>query len=116
MRSLVDQGQARVDQGLHRRDETRDARVWVNTTRTEERNMSTYAHNRPTDIDTRLRELAHRSNNGLDVTLYWHTETDELLVRVYDECRDVYFEIQPERDFALDVYYHPYAHVRHCDD
>jgi len=29
----------------------------------------------------------------------------------YDERRDVYFEIHPERDFALDIYYHPYAHV-----
>jgi hypothetical protein len=25
---------------------------------------------------------------------------------MYDERRDLYFEIQPERDFALDVYYH----------
>jgi hypothetical protein len=32
---------------------------------------------------------------------------------VYDERCDAYFEIQPERDFALDVYYHPYAHVGH---
>ena len=50
-----------------------------------------------------VRELAHRSNNGVNVTLSWDAETDELLVSVYDERRDVYFEIQPERDFALDV-------------
>ena len=55
--------------------------------------MSTRAHNRPTDIDTQFRELAHRSDNGVDVTLSWHAETDELLVCVYDERRDAYFEI-----------------------
>jgi len=78
--------------------------------------MSTYAHNRPTYVDTRFRELAHRSSNGVDVTLSWHAETDELLVCVYDERREVYFEIHPERDFALDAYYHPYAHVGYGHD
>ena len=78
--------------------------------------MSTQAHDRPTDIDTQFRELAHRSNNGVNVTLSWHTKTHELLVCVYDERCDVYFEIQPKRDFALDVYYHPYAHVGYADD
>jgi len=71
---------------------------------------------RPTDIDTQFRELASRSNNGVNVTLSWDAETDELLVYVYDERGDVYFEIQPERDIALDVYYHPYAYVGYGDD
>ena len=78
--------------------------------------MSTHAHNRPTNIDTHFRELAHRSNNGVNVTLSWRAETDELLVCVYDERSDVYFEIHPEREFALDVYYHPYANVGYGDD
>jgi hypothetical protein len=78
--------------------------------------MTTPAQKRPTDIDTQFRELARRSNTGVDVTLSWDAETDELLVCVYDERRDVYFEIQPERDVALDVYYHPYAHVGYGDD
>jgi len=73
--------------------------------------MTTHAHARPKDIDTGSRELAHRSNDGVDVTLSWHAQTDELLVCVHDERRDVYFEIHPEHDFALDVYYHPYAHA-----
>jgi hypothetical protein len=78
--------------------------------------MTTNAPNRPTDIDTKFRELAHRSDSGIDVTLSWHAETDELLVCVCDEGRNVYFEINPERDMALDVYYHPYAHVGYGDD
>jgi hypothetical protein len=70
----------------------------------------------PTALDTRHRELAHRSNNGVNVTLSWDTETDELLVCVDDERRNVYFELQPARDLALDVYYHPYAHAGYDDD
>ena len=75
--------------------------------------MNTQAHNRPTYVDTRFRELAHRSNNGVNVTLSWHAETDELLVCAYDERCDAYVEIQPQRDFALDVYDHLYTHVGH---
>jgi hypothetical protein len=79
--------------------------------------MTTHADARaPKDIDTGFRELAQRSNGGLDVTLLWQPATDELLVCVHDERRDVYFEIHAERDFALDVYYHPYAHVGYGDD
>jgi hypothetical protein len=77
--------------------------------------MNKHAHRRPTDADTWFRELARRSNDGVDVTLSWHAETDELLVCVYDERRDEYFEINPERDFALDVYYHPYAYADYGD-
>jgi hypothetical protein len=68
------------------------------------------------DIDTGFRELTQRANGGLNVTLLWHPKTGELLVCVHDERRDVYFEIHAERDFALDVYYHPYAHVGYSDD
>jgi hypothetical protein len=78
--------------------------------------MSPHANDRPRDVGARFRELAHRSSNGIEVTLSWRAETDELLVCVYDKRRDAYFEIQPERHFALDVYYHPYAHVGHGDD
>jgi len=42
--------------------------------------MGREAHSRPTDVDIRFRQLAHRSSHGVDVTLSWHTDTDELLV------------------------------------
>jgi hypothetical protein len=64
-----------------------------------------------TDRTTRRRELAHRYTDGVDVTLSWHAETDELLVSVCDERRGAYFEIHPERDLALEVYYDPFAYV-----
>ena len=35
------------------------------------------------------RELAHRANDGLEVTLFWHPATDELTACVCDERRGV---------------------------
>jgi hypothetical protein len=62
--------------------------------------------------DTRpRRELAHRSNDGLDVTLFWSPDTDELTVCVCDQRRGAYFEIEPERNGALEVFYHPYSYA-----
>jgi hypothetical protein len=57
------------------------------------------------------RELARRFSAGVDVTLYWHPTLDELIVRVCDERHGAHFEIHPQRDLALDVYYHPYAYA-----
>jgi hypothetical protein len=56
------------------------------------------------------RELARRSSAGVDVTLYWQPSLDELIVRV-DERHGAHFEIRPQRDPALDAYYHPYAYA-----
>ena len=60
---------------------------------------------------TPLRELAHRANDGLEVTLFWHSSTGELTVCVCDERRGSYFEIRPEPHQALDVFYHPYVYA-----
>ena len=56
-----------------------------------------------------------RSPVSMPAHVALHAVLVELLVCVYDERRDVYFEIHPERDFALDIYYHPYAHVGYGD-
>lgn len=61
------------------------------------------------------RELAHRSDNGVEVTLFWRPAADELRVCVSDERRGTYFEIRPEHYLALDVYYHPYAYLDFAD-
>jgi hypothetical protein len=57
------------------------------------------------------RELAHRVNDGIEVTLSWHPDTDELTVSVSDERRGAYFVLRPERHLALDVFYHPYSYA-----
>ena len=58
-----------------------------------------------------MRELAHRSNDGLDVTLFWHPVTDELTICVCDRRRGAYFEFEPQASHALDAFYHPYSYA-----
>jgi hypothetical protein len=58
-----------------------------------------------------LRELAHRSAGGIDVTLFWLPDTHELTVCVRDRKRDAYFEFEPEATHALDAFYHPYSYA-----
>jgi hypothetical protein len=57
-------------------------------------------------------ELAHRSSNGIDVTLVWvhGGGEDKAVVCVADTRDGAYFEIPAERYPALDVYYHPFAY------
>jgi hypothetical protein len=59
-----------------------------------------------------MQELAHRSGDGVDVTLLWVRigDADETLVRVTDHRDGAYFEIQAEPRRALDVYNHPFAY------
>jgi hypothetical protein len=57
------------------------------------------------------RQLAYRSGDGLEVTLFWHPTTDELKVCVCDQRLGAYFEIRPEPHQALDVFYHPYSYA-----
>jgi hypothetical protein len=63
-------------------------------------------------LTTTSHELAHRSGNGIDVTLVWVRRggVDETVVRVTDHRKRAYFEIPAEADRALDVYDHPFAY------
>lgn len=62
-----------------------------------------------TDIRT---ELAHRSGDGIDVTLFWvrGSRNDATIVCVCDRREGAYFEIAAEPYLALDVYHHPFAY------
>ena len=57
------------------------------------------------------RELAHRSNNGIEVTLYWLDGTDRLAVAVADTGSGDSFELPVESRVALDAFHHPYAYA-----
>ena len=58
------------------------------------------------------RELAFRSNDGMDVALLWHTASDLLSVVVADVRTDARFELVLDRDDrAMDVFHHPYAYA-----
>ena len=61
------------------------------------------------------RELAHRSNGGLDVTLLWapaqgEQGKDELVVCVCDMRDGLYFEIPAEPYLAFHIFHHPFAY------
>ena len=66
-----------------------------------------------TELSTYMwKELAHRSSDGMDVTLLWvpGDDEDKAVVCVDDRREGAYFEIATEPHLALDVYYHPYAY------
>jgi hypothetical protein len=59
-------------------------------------------------------ELAHRTSDGTDVTLFWQRADgrdgeEKVVVRVVDAQRGT-FEIRAQPYLALDVYYHPFAY------
>ena len=58
------------------------------------------------------KELARRSNDGIDVTLRWVQDGGEVktVVCVCDRREGAYFEIPAESYLALDIYYHPFAY------
>jgi hypothetical protein len=66
----------------------------------------------PTDqTHEAYRELAHRMTDGLEVVLFWHQVTNELIVSVSDERTGAYYEVAAPSDKALDVFDHPYAYA-----
>lgn len=56
------------------------------------------------------KELAHRSNNGVNVSLFWDSVGDTLLLEVYDSATDDYFEVEVPRDRGLHAFHHPYVY------
>ena len=57
-------------------------------------------------------ELAHRSSNGLDVSLIWARSTNTVSVCVYDELYDEEFEIEVAPGTSpLAVFTHPFAYA-----
>jgi hypothetical protein len=58
------------------------------------------------------RELAHRTHDGIDVTLMWHPAEDRVTVAVIDIKAGEAFElVVPQGERALDVFEHPFAYA-----
>jgi hypothetical protein len=60
---------------------------------------------------TTFRELAHRVDGGLDVTLLWSAGENRVAVTVFDQRAGELLVLDVEGDEALDVFYNPYAHT-----
>lgn len=58
----------------------------------------------------REKELARRTSDGIDVSLYWNERTNRVTVKVYDARLDKAFEIEVDGSRALDAYRHPFAY------
>jgi hypothetical protein len=61
-------------------------------------------------IDHKQRELAHRSSNGIEVSLFWAKVGNTLTVEVLDTKCDEFFVLEVPSDRALDAFHHPYAY------
>ena len=57
------------------------------------------------------RELAHRTGNGIEVTLLWTKSTNTVTIAVLDahSAEELEFEVDGSR--ALDAFNHPYAYA-----
>jgi hypothetical protein len=58
-----------------------------------------------------VRELSHRHGDGIDVTLFWNPQTNEVFVAVVDERLGEAFELGVPASDALDAFRHPYAYA-----
>jgi hypothetical protein len=57
------------------------------------------------------RELAHRSNDGIEVTLFWSKPSDRVTIAVVDSRFDEALEFEIDGGAALDAFNHPYAYA-----
>lgn len=67
--------------------------------------------NATTDATSIWKELAHRENDGVEVTLAWDETTDDLAVSVTDARTGTAFSLAVARDKALDAFYHPFFYA-----
>jgi hypothetical protein len=74
----------------------------------EETNMTATA-------STERRELAHRTNDGIEVTLYWSQATNAVTIAVLDSHSDAGMEFDVDANAALDAFRHPYAYAAATD-
>ena len=63
------------------------------------------------NIEMGRRELAHRSADGVEVTLLWDPAADTISVQVIERDTDARFELPVARDQALNAFNHPYAYA-----
>jgi hypothetical protein len=57
------------------------------------------------------RELAHRSSDGIEVTLSWSRPSTRVTVAVLDTRSNEALEFDVDGHFALDAFNHPFAYA-----
>jgi hypothetical protein len=64
-----------------------------------------------TSAATERRELAHRTGNGIEVTLLWTESTSRVTIAVVDTHSGDELEFEVDGSRALDAFNHPYAYA-----
>jgi hypothetical protein len=57
------------------------------------------------------RELAHRTNDGIEVTLFWTKPSSQVTIAVVDTRSDEALEFDVDGSDALGAFNHPYAYA-----
>jgi hypothetical protein len=60
---------------------------------------------------TERRELAHRTSDGIEVTLFWSKASNKVTIAVVDSHSDEALEFEVGASAALDAFKHPYAYA-----
>jgi hypothetical protein len=63
-------------------------------------------------IDTAVRELDRRINDGFDVRLLWNSRTNCVFVSIEDQRHGAIFEFQVDGSDALEAFHHPFTYRR----
>ena len=56
-------------------------------------------------------ELAHRTNDGIDVTLFWSKASNRVTISVLHARSAMALEFEVDGADALDAFNHPYAYA-----
>jgi hypothetical protein len=56
-------------------------------------------------------ELARRSTDGIEVSLFWNGPTDRVTIELVDRRFEEHLEFEVAPDKALDAFRHPYAYA-----
>ena len=59
----------------------------------------------------RTHELDFRSNEGLEVTMLWHPESNAVSISVFDARTGDDFDLDVDATDAMDAFHHPYAYA-----
>jgi hypothetical protein len=57
------------------------------------------------------RELAHRRQDGLEVTLLWNAGSNEVSIELHDDRTESEFAFLVDPACALDAFHHPFAYA-----
>jgi hypothetical protein len=60
---------------------------------------------------TDRRELAHRTSDGIEVSLFWSKPSNQVTVAILDTRSDQALEFDVDGSAALDAFNHPYAYA-----